>query len=121
MSKANITPEEKSQREVEDGTSTHKSAIHADEFFNFELISFRVRVEFCHDDVLTGLIQFKVETTVFRVITRGLVAPGSAFEVMLSLPNANHGEGSCNEKPILLEGVQEGHFRAFLRVLYGDL
>ena len=52
----------------------------------------------------------------------GFEVPGTVFEAMFALPPGNDNEicpeGTSLDSPIVLEGVAEDQFRAFLRVLY---
>jgi len=58
------------------------------------------------------------------VVRNGFEVPGTIFEAMFSLPPANENEngtsveGMSLDNPIILDGIAEEQFRAFLRVLY---
>jgi hypothetical protein len=56
------------------------------------------------------------------VIRNGFEVPGTIFEAMFALPQANENgtpiEGTSLDNPIILDGVEEKQFRAFLRALY---
>ncbi|KAF4620933.1 hypothetical protein D9613_001094 [Agrocybe pediades] len=78
------------------------------------------------DDVFyVDTITFKVENTLFRVPRCGFEAPGCFFTTMFTLPGPGEQgvqiEGSDDAHPILLEGIQQSHFKAFLKVLYPKL
>ncbi|KIM36757.1 hypothetical protein M413DRAFT_31387 [Hebeloma cylindrosporum] len=66
------------------------------------------------------LVVFQVGKTLFKVIKDAFLVPGTIFEAMFSLPGGGEVpvEGTSLECPIILEGVDEHHFQAFLRVLY---
>ena len=65
----------------------------------------------------------KVENTLFQVFRNSFNIPGTPFEAMFSLPQAQSDriEGSSLENPIHLRGIKVDHFRSFLRVLYYPL
>jgi len=67
------------------------------------------------------LVVFKVENTLFKVLRNGFNVPGTPFEAMFALPQAqtdSNIEGNSLENPIHLPGVKVDHFRPFLRILY---
>jgi hypothetical protein len=63
-----------------------------------------------------------VENTLFNVVKNGFNVPGTPFEAMFALPQAQTDsssiEGSSLENPIHLLGIKVDHFRSFLRILY---
>jgi len=64
---------------------------------------------------------FQVENTLFRVLKKYFVVPGTAFETMFSLPSGNTNrprEGERLGNPIHSQGVKEADFRTFLRVIH---
>ncbi|KJA28690.1 hypothetical protein HYPSUDRAFT_211367 [Hypholoma sublateritium FD-334 SS-4] len=66
-------------------------------------------------------ITFQVGNTLFRVPKTGFQVPGTVFEAMFSLPSNETkeiAEGSNDDNPIHLHGIDESKFRAFLTVLY---
>lgn len=73
-----------------------------------------------HPNFNFELVVFQVGETLFKVIKNGFQVPGTIFEAMFSLPPGGEApvEGTSLETPIVLEGVGEDHFHAFLRVLY---
>ncbi|KIM36752.1 hypothetical protein M413DRAFT_448888 [Hebeloma cylindrosporum] len=75
-----------------------------DSFFNFQLVV------------------FQVGDTLFQVVRNGFEIPGTIFEAMFALPSGNGNEtpieGTSLENPIILDGVAEEQFRAFLRAIY---
>ena len=98
------------------------STLQVDSFFNFlELVVFQVYFTFFiawnHPSPLE-----QVGDTLFQVIRNGFEIPGTIFEALFSLPPANKNgtpvEGTSLDNPIILEGVIEKQFRAFLRALY---
>lgn len=56
------------------------------------------------------------------MIRNGFEVPGTIFEAMFTLPPPNENgtpiEGTSLGNPIILDGVAEEQFRAFLRALY---
>jgi hypothetical protein len=56
------------------------------------------------------------------VIRNAFEVPGTIFEAMFALPSSKENgipvEGTSLDNPIILDGVTEEHFRAFLRILY---
>ena len=62
----------------------------------------------------------KVENRLFQVLRNGFNVPGTPFEAMFTLPQAQTDsiEGSSLENPIHLPGIKVDHFRSFLRILY---
>ena len=63
----------------------------------------------------------KVENSLFKVPKNGFQVSGTIFEAMFSLPSgdaADSIEGSSDENPIHLHGIEEKKFKAFLTVLY---
>ncbi|CAA7260400.1 unnamed protein product [Cyclocybe aegerita] len=67
-------------------------------------------------------VTFRVGNTIFRVPRHGFEVPGTVFEAMFSLPSSvdeeGEAEGSSDEHPIVLNGVEENHFNGFLGALY---
>ncbi|KAJ3500253.1 hypothetical protein NLJ89_g9880 [Agrocybe chaxingu] len=67
-------------------------------------------------------VTFRVGNTIFRVPRHGFEVPGTVFETMFSLPpsadDAGVAEGSNDEHPIVLDGVEESLFTGFLGALY---
>jgi len=93
--------------------------------FLFQLPTCRlpgIFLNFYAEKHLTPLQQ--VGGTLFQVARNGFEVPGTIFEAMFSLPpgpaneNGTPVEGMSLDNPIILNGIAEGHFRAFLRVLY---
>ena len=68
----------------------------------------------------TGRLQ--VEDTLFRVPRRYFEQESEIFRTMFQLPVANDTapDGSSNEKPLLLEGVNKEDFRQLLRVMFPE-
>jgi len=69
------------------------------------------------------IVVFEVENRLFKVVRNGFNVPGTPFEAMFTLPQAQTDtgssiEGSSLENPIHLPGIKVDHFRSFLRVLY---
>ncbi len=63
----------------------------------------------------------QVGNTLFKVPKTGLQVPGTIFEAMFSLPTNETEEiveGSGDDNPIHLHGIDENKFRAFLTLLY---
>ena len=62
----------------------------------------------------------KVENRLFQVLRNGFNVPGTPFEAMFTLPQAQTDsiEGSSLENPIHLPGIKVDHFRSFLCILY---
>ena len=87
--------------------------------FNFELVVFRVSSAL-HSRLTHLILLFKAGDTLFKVIKNGFQVPGTVFEAMFALPLGGEVpvEGTSIETPIVLEGIDEQHFDAFLRVLY---
>ncbi|KAF8959945.1 hypothetical protein BDZ97DRAFT_1366163 [Flammula alnicola] len=66
-------------------------------------------------------VVFQVGNCTFKVPKNGFQIPGTIFEAMFSLPGEqteSNIEGTSDENPIFLSGVDENNFRAFLSVLY---
>ncbi|KAH9486151.1 hypothetical protein JR316_0000215 [Psilocybe cubensis] len=65
------------------------------------------------------LVSFRVENTVFRVPKQAFDLEETIFKDMFALPApvSEIQEGSSNEYPIYLEGIEADDFRSFLRVL----
>lgn len=71
--------------------------------------------------VLKHTSNHKVGNTLFRVPKNGFQVPGTIFEAMFSLPTNEAKaiiEGSNDDNPIHLHGIDETKFRAFLTILY---
>ena len=87
--------------------------------FNFELVVFRVSSAL-HSRPTHLILFLKAGDTLFKVIKNGFQVPGTVFEAMFALPPGGEApvEGTSIKTPIVLEGVDEQHFHAFLRVLY---
>ncbi|KAL1679353.1 hypothetical protein EV122DRAFT_289712 [Schizophyllum commune] len=66
----------------------------------------------------TGAKVFKVEDTLFTVHTYFLVAHSPVFKDMLQVAQANEGEGSTEDNPIILEDIPARDFDMLVRVLY---
>ncbi|KAL1726604.1 hypothetical protein EV714DRAFT_219025 [Schizophyllum commune] len=66
----------------------------------------------------TGAKVFKVEDTLFTVHTYFLVAHSPVFKDMLQVAQANEGEGSSEDNPIILEDIPARDFDMLVRVLY---
>lgn len=67
------------------------------------------------------LTLLKVENSLFKVPKNGFQVPGTIFEAMFALPSSEADdsiEGSNDENPIHLHGIEEKKFKAFLTVLY---
>jgi len=68
------------------------------------------------------LTDTKVGEALFAVPRNGFEVPGTIFEAMFALPtdcnDSKQIEGSTDDNPIILEGINEEHFRGFLGVLY---
>ena len=65
--------------------------------------------------------KYQVGNTLFKVPKTGFQVSGTIFEAMFSLPtNETKGiiEGSSDDNPIYLHGIDENKFRAFLTLLY---
>jgi len=79
--------------------------------------AFRPQVE---HDFNFHIVVFEVENRLFQVLRNGFNVPGSPFEAMFTLPQAqtDNIEGSSLENPIHLQGIKVDHFRSFLRILY---
>ncbi|KJA28688.1 hypothetical protein HYPSUDRAFT_33024 [Hypholoma sublateritium FD-334 SS-4] len=66
-------------------------------------------------------VVFQVENRLFKVPKNGFQVPGTIFEAMFALPSNETDdsiEGSSDENPIHLHGIEEKKFKAFLTVLY---
>jgi len=102
---------------------THRwmGGANAERTSQFQLWTCRVSGKLCTHSRPTHLILlFKAGDTLFKVIKNGFQVPGTVFEAMFSLPPGGElpVEGTSIETPIVLEGIDEQHFDAFLRVLY---
>ncbi|CAA7260401.1 unnamed protein product [Cyclocybe aegerita] len=68
------------------------------------------------------IVVFGVGNTIFRVPRHGFEVPGTIFEALFALPpspnEVNSVEGLSDDHPIVLDGVEEDHFRGFLGALY---
>ena len=60
----------------------------------------------------------QVEDTLFTVHTYFLVAHSPVFKDMLQVAQANEGEGSSEDNPIILEDIPARDFDMLVRVLY---
>ncbi|KAI5890934.1 uncharacterized protein SCHCODRAFT_02600162 [Schizophyllum commune H4-8] len=65
-----------------------------------------------------GAKVFKVEDTLFTVHTYFLVEHSPVFKDMLQVAQANEGEGSSEDNPIILEDIPARDFDLLVRVLY---
>ncbi len=92
--------------------------------FYIEPVVFQVKA---HDIVYQSIFQswhtssLKVGNSLFKVPKNGFQVSGTIFEAMFSLPSddaAGSIEGSSDENPIHLHGIEEKKFTAFLTVLY---
>jgi len=66
-------------------------------------------------------VVFQIENSLFKVPKSGFQVPGTIFEAMFALPSSETNdsiEGSSDENPIHIHGVEEKKFRAFLTMLY---
>jgi hypothetical protein len=92
-----------------------------DHNFDFQIVIFKVYI-FPSSNVHPRLSKFpkQVENTLFKVPRNGFKVPGTPFEAMFTLPQAetDNIEGSSLENPIHLPGVSVDNFRSFLRILY---
>ncbi|KAJ3500255.1 hypothetical protein NLJ89_g9879 [Agrocybe chaxingu] len=68
------------------------------------------------------IVVFGVGNTIFRVPRHGFEVPGTIFEALFALPPSPNDvggiEGLSDDHPIVLDGVEEDHFRGFLGALY---
>ena len=63
----------------------------------------------------------KVENVLFRVLRSSLTQCSAVFKDVLSLPAAGPAgftEGSCDENPFILDGIESVDFELFLSIIY---
>jgi len=68
-------------------------------------------------------ILMKVGDTLFAVPKSGFDVPGTIFEAMFSLPSdedSSDVEGYTEERPIILGGIEDVHFKGFLAALHAS-
>ncbi|CAA7263477.1 unnamed protein product [Cyclocybe aegerita] len=69
-----------------------------------------------------SIVVFGVGESIFRVPRQAFEVPGTVFEAIFSIPLSSSDtdavEGLSDEHPIVLDGIEEDHFRGFLGALY---